>query len=397
MRVFVVGAGASKSFDESPSGQRMPIARDFFDVFDKLPSSANPWVRIGDIIVYIKDWMRAGDAQTYLRSGIDIEDLHSRIEADRDALLAREDLVAAMIPYKAYNQLVFLFASVINDIQNGPLSDAHRKLVESLEPEDVLITFNWDTLLDRALAELTSWRPDWGYGVPPRAVFDDGWRPPVDRGSAQGNLLIKLHGSTNWLTAYSATDGRGTIISGQNTDPAAFAVFERASGPYACYDGRYMGGYQPYSYGYYPPNLDFPGRKAGPGRVFIRMNQRFPGIPKGTAPDGGLVSMPLIIPPVKNKSYSFFGTLFRSLWSQAEDALAAADEITIIGYSFPKTDVQSETLFKHAFARRSSMPRLSIIDPSPAAIADRVRHDLGIDDDHLEVRAEYFTAGTDLS
>lgn len=395
MRALILGAGASKAYADSPTGERMPIARDFFDIFDRLDLSANPWVLIGSIIGYVEDWMGAASAYDYLRSGVDIEDLHSRIEADRDRVLEADGLVAATTPYKAFNEMVFLFTAVINSIQNGPTSAAHLRLVESLSPEDVLITFNWDTLLDRALAEVTQWRPDWGYGVEPRALFDDGWRDP-DKRRAGSNKLIKLHGSTNWLTAYSRTDGKGHIVSGQDIDPGAFAVFERSTRPYACFKGRYTGEFERYSYGYYPPNLPFPGRPAGDGRVFVRMTPRFPWTPDGNAPDDGLVSMPLIIPPVRNKSYEFFGDLFRTLWSQAEDALALADEVTIIGYSFPPTDVQSDQLFRRAFSRRSSMPTVSILDPDPRPVAARMA-DLGIDADHLRVTEGRFTADIDLA
>lgn len=394
MRALVLGAGASKSYDASPTGQRMPIARDFFDIFDRLDLSANPWVLIGSIIGYVEDWMKAGSAFGYLRSGIDIEDLHSRIEADRDRVLSEQGLLEAMIPFKAYNELVFLFTAVINSIQNGPTSRPHVRLAKSLAPDDVVITFNWDTLLDRALAEATPWRPDAGYGVQPKCVFADGWREP-NGGTGPANTLLKLHGSTNWLTAYSTTDGHGQIVSGQDADPGSFGIFERASGPYACFKGRYMGDHQPYSYGYYPPNLPFPGRPAGEGRVIVRMTPRFPWMPDGDAPDDGLPSMPLIIPPVRNKTYDFFGSLFRTLWSQAEDALASADEIIIVGYSFPRTDVQSERLFRTAFSRRQSMPAVSILDPNPDPVAQRMR-DFGIDEAHLRVTAGYFTEETEL-
>ncbi len=76
MRVFLLGAGASKGYGSSPTGHRMPIARDFFDTFDQLDISANPWVLIEGLLGYL---MNKGivDPHAYLRSGIDIEALHS--------------------------------------------------------------------------------------------------------------------------------------------------------------------------------------------------------------------------------------------------------------------------------------------------------------------------------
>lgn len=396
MRLFLLGAGASKSYGASPTGQRMPVARDFIDTFDKLELSSNPWVLIGSIAAYIEEHLGAESAYAYLRSGIDIEDLHSQIEEERDRLLKEEGLIAATHPYKAFNELVFLFAAVLNDIQNGPVSAAHVRLIEQLAPEDVIVTFNWDTLLDRALAETTAWRPDWGYGVTPRALFNDAWREPGVRPKGAGNALIKLHGSTNWLTAYAVTDGKGTIVSGQDADPGSFGVFERATKPYPCFRGRYMPGFEPYSYGYYPPNLDIPGRPAPEGYTIVGMRMRAPWRAEGEAPEGGLVSMPLIIPPVKHKSYDFFGDLFKTLWSSAEDAISKADEVVIIGYSFPQTDVQSVELFQRAMGRRESPPAIVILDPNAAEISVRVGAALNLPVDTVTMIPEYFTPDFDL-
>jgi hypothetical protein len=140
-----------------------------------------------------------------------------------------------------------------------------------------------------------------------------------------------------------------------------------------------------YSYGYYPPNIpDDPGKSAPAGQVFVRARPKFPWMPEGSAPDAGLPSMPLIIPPAKAKTYELFGSLFKTIWSASEEVLTHAEHIILIGYSFPRTDHQSNTLFKNALSRRSSMPRVSIIDPSPARAADKFRVDFGIKDSRLQ-------------
>jgi hypothetical protein len=172
----------------------------------------------------------------------------------------------------------------------------------------------------------------------------------------------------------------------------------RQMDPYATYAGRYMDGYEPFSYGYYPPNLpDDPGKSAPQGRVFFRARPKFPWVPEGGASDKGLPSMPLIIPPAKAKTYDLFGSLFKTIWSAAEDVLCEAEHIILIGYSFPRTDHQSNNLFKGAFSRRTSMPHVSIVDPYPGRPADKFRQEFGITDDHLSIYAEPFSETFDLN
>src|SRR5690606_12861168 len=110
----------------------------------------------------------------------------------------------------------------------------------------------------------------------------------------------------------------------------------------------------------------------------------------------GLVSMPLIIPPVKNKDYELFGALFRQLWDAAEALLVDTDEIVVIGYSFPKTDLRSNRLFVDAMLKRSTVPKVVIIDPAPERIAERFQVEFGITPTHMTVVKNHFSEHTDL-
>lgn len=398
MRVFVLGAGASKAYDASPTNVRMPVAKDFFGTFDRLAISGNPWVLQEGILGYISA-KGVANPHAYLRSGLDIEAFHSEVEADLTVALRSSDPIEWYFPLRAYNELVFLFCSTINEIQNGPSSRSHRTLARMLKRDDAVITFNWDTLMDRALAAETCWSVADGYGTTPRCIFDDGWKP-VDTPANEriAPLLLKLHGSTNWLTAYLTPDRRGGMTLTHELDPATLHVFQQSTAPYACYAGRYMGAYQPMSYGYYPPNLTgIPGLSAPPGEVFVRSRQKVPWKPEGTAPNEGLVSMPLIIPPVRRKSYGMFGSLFGGLWERAERLLSVADELVVIGYSFPETDTRSDDLFVRAFMRRDTMPRVILVDPSPDRIADRFRSRFGITPDRMTVVREGFGDKVDLA
>ncbi len=396
MKVVLLGAGASKAYGASPSGLRMPVARDFFQIYEALPSSSNPWVLIHSIIGYLRFVRGITNPLDYLRSGIDVEQLHSEIEEDTLKPAEEHNSVQKSWCYSAYIQMSFLFSFVINEIQNGPVSEAHINLVRMLSSEDAIITFNWDTLADRALARETDWRPDWGYGVKPHRVFRNEWQPPTAAPERhQHPALLKLHGSTNWITAYAIYEG-GALVLTHDLSPETLHVVEFADRPYPAFAGRYMAGYQPFAYGYYPPNLlEVPGRPAPEGYKIAQIRMKFPGM-TGASEESGLASMPLIIPPVKKKNYNMFGTLFSTMWKEAEDYLVKADEIAIIVYSFPRTDLQSEELFVRAFMRRSNIPRILIIDPVPERIVDKFALVFGVPRDRITFDTAYFSESYDL-
>src|SRR5262249_28582098 len=84
-------------------------------------------------------------------------------------------------------------------------SELQRFARHCIKQKCTCITFNYDTLLDRALweanpteiSEGSSWTPDRGYGFPCRTS-----EHAVLAGKAVGGpstmLLLKLHGSLNW-------------------------------------------------------------------------------------------------------------------------------------------------------------------------------------------------------
>jgi hypothetical protein len=373
----------------------MPIARDFFQTFSALPISTHPWVLQGAIYNYLERF-RGIDPVRYLSSGIDIEEFHSEI---LDAVLAAQPKTVERFQLQhAYLQLVFIFACAVNVIQNGPVSATHLALAGRLTPEDTVVTFNWDTLMDRALAEVTPWRVDFGYSVRPRKIYCEGWREPADAPpTPAAPALLKLHGSTNWITGHETTKADGTPVLMQAAPPNSLYVFESGREVYPTYAGRFMPGYEPYSYGYYPPNLDDEGRAAEAGKVFVMARMKPPWVPESDGDDSGIISMPLMIPPVKQKTYDFFGDLFGVVWGRAQGALERADEIVIVGYSFPRTDHRSNRLFVESFRNRAAPPRITILDPSPTGIRDKFVLEFGVPPDRVRVYAEPLTPAFDTA
>ena len=101
----------------------------------------------------------------------------------------------------AYNQLIFLFEGVLNEIQNGEKCPCYTKLLEKSNENDVFITFNWDTLLDRVLWKSKLWSPEDNYGITFTSFYNNEWQDTLGFGKSKVKLL-KLHGSTNWIIPY---------------------------------------------------------------------------------------------------------------------------------------------------------------------------------------------------
>ncbi len=398
-RVFLLGAGASKSYDDSKTGVKMPISSDFFNAFHQLKLAQNPWVLFGDIINYVAK-KNNSDILDFLFYNEDIEALHTEIQEKLYKRLNSGNFTLHIDDthlLKSYNQLIFLFVSVINEIQNGPISQSHINLAKQLDDNDCIITFNWDTLMDRALNQETSWNSDFGYLVKPVAVYRDKW-VSIDLNNENSNFpkLLKLHGSSNWLTSHNMPkDGRLELM--QETEPENFFVYENTNSPYDCYEGRYMKNYEEFSYGYYPPNLPLKGKQVPDEMLLFKHRLKSPFMPEGKAGRTGLVSMPLIIPPVKHKEYDSFGDLFGILWEEAKNQLIEANKIYIIGYSFPITDVRSNHLFKSVFKKRSFFPEIVILNPNPDEIVKRFEKEFLVPRDKLKVIKQYFTKDFDIN
>jgi hypothetical protein len=391
MNVYLLGAGASKSYEESKTGEKLPLANDFFETFNKLDISSSGWVLLGDIINYVKE-NRGISVLDFSSYDEDIEALHSEVQTKYLEAIKNDDFYGITHYEKAFNQLVFLFSSVINEVQNGIESEFHKNLVLNLEDDDSIITFNWDTLIDKSLRNNTEWSLKNGYYITPTKIYQDGWCDGENGNS--DNLLLKLHGSSNWISSYIHYNPQTKSIEFRHGGPVNnFYAYEGTKEPYSCYDGRFMDGYEDFSMGYYPPNVpsnrynqEIPEDYIGARHIFRN------GInTKGTSSDEGIESMPVIIPPVKNKSYDFYGDLFPTLWEKAEEVLSKAETIYILGYSFPVTDTPSLDLFKKAFIRRKTIPNIVIVNPNPEEIAHKFKIDLGIPDNKIKIYPDYIT------
>ena len=231
--------------------------------------------------------------------------LHSRGYIDIERLMTRLD---TLMPYdyaenagNAANE----YALLLSELKRAFLKRLHAARQGKIYREELkqfakycettgccCITFNYDDFLDDALARTESWNPDWGYGFfcqssrDTHASFDGIPRLSVLQ-------LLKLHGSINWRPklGYASPIAIDSIMHHE----------------------------------------EWPG-----------VNLHYPWIADH------LEYEPVMVPPVLSKSSLAKQPVLRLVWSRAFAKLAAAHQVTFIGYSFPTTDIAARTLLSEA-------------------------------------------------
>jgi hypothetical protein len=95
-----------------------------------------------------------------------------------------------------------VLAAVFEESLEGNECRYHEALVKVLQPEDVIISFNYDCLIDVALQKHGGkrWEPRTGYGISVK-TGSEAWTP-TKKGKGPGYSnpvkLLKMHGSLHW-------------------------------------------------------------------------------------------------------------------------------------------------------------------------------------------------------
>lgn len=383
---WLFGAGASHHYDLNSCGVPVPLASGFFKAYHHLPISQGFDSYVGPFNNFLEKY-RGVTPETIGQFDENIEAFMTSVESEleriresaRDHKLAGDEYAHALSYATVFSNMNFIFASVLNEAQNGAPMSLYRALLEFCGPSDLFVTFNWDTLLERALLDTGGWNPNTGYGLAFRAVLDGSWKKAFEGVAkyATNWKLLKLHGSTNWLVPYMGVDFKEWESQTNVADTDDVFLYWYSSLPYATHKNRWRGGYVPTTYCYYPPNLpaDFFTKEqlsAPPGKVFVKANLRFLAPFEEGDPTGSIPSSPILVTPVRQKKYDIYRTTIQDLWAQAVKGLEDANRIVIIGYSFPPTDTRALDLFRGVLTARSKELTLEIVAPDVEDIAKRI-------------------------
>jgi len=385
---WLFGAGASHHYALNAFGVPVPLANGFFKAFNKLPTSQGFDAHVGPFISFLEHY-RGVSPEKAGEWNENVEDFMTSVERELEELrestrgrdYTAEEFGHAFSYASVFNNMTFIFASVLNEAQNGPSMSLYRAILDFCGPNDSFATFNWDTLLDRALVDTGGWNPNTGYGLNFRAVLDGAWKDSMEGETKFLSKwkLFKLHGSTNWLVPHMGVHFQPLEYTSSVPGSSDVFLYWNSSLPYATHKNRWKGGYVPSTYCYYPPNIPanfFTQAELSPepGHVFIKATHRFLS-PFEEGDSEGVPSSPVLITPVRQKKYDTYSSTIQSLWTQAVKALEEARRVVIIGYSFPPTDTRALDLFRALFATRGSEINVEIVAPGVTDIAKRIGED----------------------
>jgi len=364
MRAYVLGAGAS--FPIYPLGAKL------FEAIDDHIKRCGPCFNRFDYATdwpKLKEWLEANSnallRQAYRNGNIEqiftVLDLAEGLISDSltDILFASKKGAAAVKVAEAshdslkaeigeYRQVrsTLLWAMEAFFLNHNDDDFTHfnsqewndlRRFGALLEAGDVVITFNYDSTVERVLYDLGKWSPLDGYGtsiILQKNQFDESsvCFPP------SAVKVLHLHGAVGWYEK-----------------PVFSPSFDPTAGP---------GGATPRS-----------SLSKAPLETQIALD---PLLLEGLGiyhVDASLPSRPtseqqIMLHPSFLKAYSGGGRgnrIFSRLWKDALDALKSADKVIIVGYSLPSADSAAWTLL-HTGCERG---KVDVVNPSRSVLMNQ--------------------------
>ncbi len=398
--VYILGAGASygsrlvtrsdyTSANGDPSklavsAKKVPLTREFFAPFE-----AGEYDReigkLSELVTYVvhqfgnradvqklndvlRHNRRDGESQKLLQGvfaefvarfessgGLDIEDVFTRLQAEID----RHPIVSPEL-LRARDQLIRLIVAKLSDSCGGRYSLDYLKLVERITPNDSVITYNWDDLIDKAFTSPQGIRTDFVRSlaaVSPTDMSHTTWKGarvlqeddfPSNWEARGYSLYLKLHGSVTWFSCLRPDCPGHNLV---------FHAPELTRHPSSSDSNELDGGRAIESY--------------------------YKWSDSPSCPACG-VSMPrVMIPPIMSKPYEAYPAVRKS-WALAYHALEHADRIVSIGYSYREADVYSNWLLASSLRKRrltapskATPVQIEVVDKDPAGPAKRIETIVG--------------------
>jgi hypothetical protein len=310
--VYVMGAGASKHVGYPLiSG----MGKQLFEWMAAYPDG----MFSGSVDLLVERFGKSPNIETV------ITEIGSSIDSLENSEVLEDRLQRALLA-TTRGQLFDGLREWFRELHNRPAVAYAQFADEVIQPGDVVITFNYDDSLERELRRTGKWDLSQGYGFPLGKTEQPS---PV--------LILKLHGSINWLASIFGGITSGGFSIGSGGSIGEHPVIHKA-------------------------DLEFLGYTDFSGKVFS---------------GGG--AFPGLVLPGHNKEFFYrtsFGEEWKSffdyLWFQAREALRQADKLVICGYSMLSVDQRARDMILKSTSKEA---RIEVVCGSQGErIADDFRN-----------------------
>ncbi|MFA5339453.1 MAG: SIR2 family protein [Candidatus Omnitrophota bacterium] len=220
---------------------------------------------------------------------------------------------------KVRNNIIKIICAVLKESLENLDSDVTDKFAENVNKEDVIVSTNYDIVIDNALAR----RRNINYGFRLRKnIFPVTWSDGTMRAGHspmfeinRGDIkLLKIHGSLNWL--YCPRCDEIDITVGEK----GVAKYLGSEYRLCCSNENCTSEYEP-----------------------------------------------LIVTPTKFKIYE--NRILKETWAMSKERISEANEIIFIGYSLPEADVEIRCLLLNGFNESTRKPKVTFVDQPKGSYA----------------------------
>jgi hypothetical protein len=318
--IFLLGAGFTKGYNE----EIVPLISDFLQVSERqgvLKPDHEHKEFVAFVNKYFGDYKEANIETLATFLSLQLPPVWSFRSEPRDYY---------------YKTLIEIIVRTLSRIYSRPGTDDVKSAYQSFARalmfmRSIVLTFNYDTLLDNLLRETKRWSVISGYGIEMRTPL---WEYTKDHirqellfvsremsGSNETVRYLKLHGSLNW--------GK-LLIDPPYGNPSVYVD----------------------TFGF--TSLEINKKGEGPDPIDVFSNS-------GVGPHQGsgfsVRGEPFIVPPIMSKEELFREPLLLNLWYHAMNHFSTAEDIIVIGYSFPPTDFLATLSIRQGLANRFGMWR----------------------------------------
>lgn len=295
-RVFIVGAG----FSHHLSRKRFPLGNALYEIVRKL-----------GIRELERHFQECSHELPHL------EEVLTRFELDRHINRSKKENIKKEIFKKVQENLT------VKSLESVDFNPSKSLVKELFDQNDVIITTNYDLLLDHLLDSADLWSPlGNGYGC---AIEVDNFKNEKIKQNLKNIRLLKIHGSFNFFQQELVSGGMSELIS--------VLVNER-----------------------HPDYLD--------RHDLFSKSAKY--IQLGV--DSRAENLRAIVLPTYIKPFAPNRTAMK-IWHEAQEAMRHASVVSIIGYSFPEPDQMMSFLMScpdaNEFSREGRKLKINILNTKP--------------------------------